>query len=115
MFALMDRRQFLFLLAAVRLPQASAQEADRELTGRARFVVKVMRKGREADYRAFHREGKRTSATGEELDSASIGFLDVVDADNMEEAIALARARFPDHRIDEEGTWAFHDAVNAMG
>ena len=59
------------------------------------YKVTVIRAGRERDYRDFWDRGIKVNSDGEELHSALVGFTEVVEAKNLDEAIAIVRKKHP--------------------
>lgn len=59
------------------------------------YNVTVIREGREKDYRDFWDRGIRVNSDGEELHSALVGFTEMVEANNLDEAIAIVRKKHP--------------------
>lgn len=72
--------------------------------GKATFIVKVIRKGREHDYYDFWLRGAERNGAGEELHSDLVGFTVPVEAKNKNEAIAHVSAKYPGFQIDTEAT-----------
>lgn len=59
------------------------------------YSVIVIHKGREEDYRDFWDRGKKVNSDGEELHPALVGFTEVVEAKNLNEAIAIVQKKHP--------------------
>ena len=72
--------------------------------GKAMYSVVVIRKDREKDYFDFSTRGKKTNASGEDLNSDLVGFTVTVEAKNKQEAVSLVRQKYPGHSIDTEAT-----------
>jgi len=72
--------------------------------GKATFIVKVIREGRERDYYDFWLRDAKENEAGEKLHSDLVGFTDVVEAKNKNEAIRLVRAKNPGLQIDTDAT-----------
>ena len=59
------------------------------------YNVTVIREGREKDYRDFWDRRKKVNSDGEELHPALVGFTEVVEAKNLNEAIAIVQKKHP--------------------
>ncbi len=70
---------------------------------KATFSVVVIRKNREKDYFDFWHHGLRNNASGEELSSDLVGFTEIVEANNKQEAISLVQRKYPGLKVDLEG------------
>lgn len=68
------------------------------------YEVVVIRQGRENDYHEFWKNGAKKNASGEQLHSALVGFVEVVNANNTDEAIEIVRKKYPGHQIDVKAT-----------
>ena len=59
------------------------------------YSVTVIYEGREKDYRDFWDRGIKVNPDGEELHSGLVGFTEMVEAKNLNEAIAIVREKYP--------------------
>ncbi len=59
------------------------------------YEVPVIREGREKDYRDFWDREIKVNSDGEELHSALVSFTEVVEAKNLDEAIAIVQKKHP--------------------
>ena len=59
------------------------------------YNVPVIREGREKDYRDFWDHEIKVNSDGEELHSALVGFTEVVEAKNLNEAVAIVQKKHP--------------------
>ena len=59
------------------------------------YEVIVIREGREKDYHDFWDRGIKVNSDGEELHSALVGFTEVVEAKNLNEAVAIVQKKHP--------------------
>ena len=59
------------------------------------YIVSVMRESREKDCRDFWDRGIGSNADGEELHSELVGFTEVVEAKNLNEAISIVQKKHP--------------------
>lgn len=71
---------------------------------KATYSVVVIRKGRNKDYFDFWTRGLKTNASGEELHSDFVGFVEVVEAKNKQEAVSMVKKMHPGLSIDAEAT-----------
>ena len=55
------------------------------------YSVTVIHEGREKDYRDFWDRGIKINSDGEELHPELVGFTEVVEAENLNEAVAIVR------------------------
>jgi hypothetical protein len=62
----------------------------------------VIRKGRDKDYYDFWKRGVQKNGQGELLKSDLIGFTEIVDAKNKQEALQLIQRKHPTLTIDRE-------------
>lgn len=63
------------------------------------YSVTVIHEGREKDYRDFWDRGIKVTSDGEELHSALVGFVELVEAKNLNEAIAIVQKKHPARTI----------------
>jgi hypothetical protein len=63
------------------------------------YSVTVIHEGREKDYRDFWDRGIKVNSDGEEIHSGLVGFTEVVEAKNLNEAIAIVQKRHPARTI----------------
>lgn len=68
------------------------------------FEVVVIHKGRERDYYDFWIRNIRRNDSGEEINSALVGFVEFVEAKNSNEANLIVRKKYPGHQIDTQAT-----------
>lgn len=68
------------------------------------FEVIVIKEGRDQDYWDFWKHGKKVNVKGETLDSALLGFSEIVKAKNKQEAESLVKQKYPNLTIDPEST-----------
>lgn len=68
------------------------------------YEVVVIHQGRENDYYEFWKNGAEKNASGEQLHSALVGFVEIVDANNAKEAMAIVRKKYPGRQIDVKAT-----------
>jgi len=59
------------------------------------YKVTVIREGRKKDYRDFWDHDIMVNSDGEELHSDLVGFTEVVEAKNLNEAIAIVQKKYP--------------------
>ena len=59
------------------------------------YSVAVIYEGREKDYRDFWDRGIMVNSDGEELHPGLVGFTEVVEAKNLNEAIAIVQKKHP--------------------
>lgn len=59
------------------------------------YKVTVIREGREKDYRDFWDREIKVNSDGEKLHSALVGFTEVVEAKNLNKAIAIVQKKHP--------------------
>ena len=59
------------------------------------YKVTVIREGREKDYRDFWDRGIKVNSDGEELHPGLVGLTEVVEAKNLNEAIAIVQKKHP--------------------
>lgn len=59
------------------------------------YNITVIREGREKDYRDFWDRGIRVNSDGEELHPGLVGFTEVVEAKNLNEAFAIVEKKHP--------------------
>ena len=55
-------------------------------------------------YFDFWKNGVKKNSSGEELHSALVSFVEIVDAKNTKEAITLVQKKYPGQQIDAEAT-----------
>ncbi|HEY9031462.1 MAG TPA: hypothetical protein VIM93_08905 [Kangiella sp.] len=72
---------------------------------KATFTVTVIREGREKDYYDFWVHDLKENKIGEMLNSEVVGFTEIVEAKNKQEAISKVRELHPRLRIDEDATY----------
>lgn len=63
------------------------------------YSVTVIHDGRENDYRNFWDRGIKFTSDGEELHSDLVGFAELVEAKNINEAIAIMHKKHPTRTI----------------
>ena len=59
------------------------------------YKVIVICEDREKDYRDFWDRGIKVNSNGEELHSGLVGFTEMVEAKNLDEAIAIVQKKHP--------------------
>ena len=59
------------------------------------YKVIVICEGREKDYRDFWGRGIKVNSNGEELHSGLVGFTEMVEAKNLDEAISIVQKKHP--------------------
>jgi hypothetical protein len=67
---------------------------------KATYLVVVIRKGREKDYFDFLSRDLKINANGEELHSDLVGFTEMVEARNKQEAVSIVEKKHPGLSID---------------
>ncbi|MGE0496443.1 MAG: hypothetical protein AB7I35_08605 [Ramlibacter sp.] len=68
------------------------------------YSVLIIRKGRSSDYNEFWVKNKNTNARGEPLNPSEISFTELIEAKNLDEAIALAQAKYPQDQVSRSGS-----------
>lgn len=63
------------------------------------YSVTVINEGREKDYRDFWDRGIEVNSHGEQLHSGLVGFVELVEARNLNEAIAMVQKKHPARTI----------------
>ena len=63
--------------------------------GKSTYSITIIRKGRERDYRYFWDNGVKENQSGEILHSNLVGFTEIIDAKNLNEAISIAQQKHP--------------------
>ena len=63
--------------------------------GKSTYIISIIRKGRERDYRDFWDNGVKENQSGESLHSDLVGFTEIIDAKNLNEAISIAQQKHP--------------------
>lgn len=71
---------------------------------KATYSVAVIRIGRDKDYFDFWNSGIKINASGEELHSDLVGFIETVKAKNKQEAVLLVKKMHLGLSIDTEAT-----------
>ena len=66
------------------------------------YKVALIREGREYDYRDFWHSGTQTNQRGEVLNSEIVGIYVHIEAKNLEDAIAMARKKYPKLTVARE-------------
>jgi len=64
---------------------------EKNAMAKSTYSVTVIREGREKDYRDFWDHGIKINSKGEELHSDLVGFTEIVEAKNLNEAISIVR------------------------
>lgn len=72
--------------------------------GKSTYSVVVIRIGRENDYFDFWTRGIKINASGEALHSDLVGFTEIVEAKNIQNAESLVQKMYPELKIDNEAT-----------
>ena len=67
------------------------------------YRVIVIIEGRETDYYDYHIRNIKTNLQGEKLNTAMLGFAEILDAKNKADAAEAVRKKFPKNSIDELG------------
>lgn len=67
---------------------------------KATYSVVVIQMGREKDYFDFWTHDLKTNSAGEELHSSLVGFTEMVEAKNKQEAISIVKKKHPGLTID---------------
>jgi hypothetical protein len=70
--------------------------------GKPTYLVYVVHRGREDDYRRYRQLGNAANAWGDVLTEDTLGFMESVRASNRREASVLVRARYPDHHVTDK-------------
>ncbi|HHQ4938395.1 hypothetical protein [Aeromonas veronii] len=68
------------------------------------YDVTVINKGRENDYYDFWNKGLKTNDSGEELHPELVGFSEIVDAKNLEDAISKVQKKHPENIISRDSS-----------
>jgi hypothetical protein len=68
----------------------------------------VIREGREADYRNFWGLGVKVNSHRELLTAELVGFTEMVDANTLNEAIAIVRRKYPGLIVAEDHSGNFN-------
>lgn len=66
------------------------------------YSVTVIREGREKDYRDFWDKNIQTNSKGEGLHSDLVGFTEIVEAKNLNEAISIVKRKHPRLVVDRD-------------
>ena len=66
------------------------------------YSVSVVREGRERDYRDFWDRSKRVNESGEALHSDLVGFTEMVDANNLNDAVLIVEKKYPNLKVVRE-------------
>ncbi|WAC06804.1 MAG: hypothetical protein OS130_11155 [Thermodesulfobacteriota bacterium] len=59
------------------------------------YSISIIREGRERDYRDFWDNGVKVNSNGEELHSDLVGFTEIVEAKNLNEAVSIVQRKHP--------------------
>jgi hypothetical protein len=68
------------------------------------YSVVLIREGRDRDYRDFWERGILKNSQGEDLSSDLVGFVEVVEAKNLNEAISIVQNKHPKLTIARENS-----------
>jgi hypothetical protein len=71
------------------------------------YSICVIREGREDDYRNFWGLGVKVNSHREILTSEMVGFTETVDANTLNEAIAIVRKKYPALIVAEDHSGNF--------
>jgi len=66
------------------------------------YSVSVIREGRERNYRDFWDKNKRVNESGEALHSDLVGFSEIVDANNLNDAVLIVEKKYPSLKVVRE-------------
>ena len=68
------------------------------------YSIIVIREGRDKDYRNFWNNDAKTNSNGELLHSDMLGFTEIVEAKNLNEAISIVQKKYPNLTIARENS-----------
>lgn len=63
------------------------------------YEIILINEGRDKDYNDFWNNGVEVNDAGEVLHPALVGFTEIIDAKNLNEAISIAEKKFPNNKI----------------